>query len=329
MTRRVDPVRVLLFAVLAALAPQADAVVLTGEVQAVDAEPIMVPPSDSSPVVLRYYVADGTTVKAGDVLLRIDPGQSASRVRTLGAQLEMTRAKIARDLAELGVKRVDAEIALADAQAAVETAKLDAAVPRELISGLDYERHQGELKRSRQEIELKRRELAQTQASIARRRQDGELELERLEVERAYHAARVGSAEVRSQRAGVVVHGFSATDRGGSRFDEGESAYPGTRVGQLVSGGGMKVRAWALEPDRTGLKVGQGVQLSFDAFPGRSAAGRILAIAGAPTAKPEWGDGRYFAIDIALAGPPVNGLVPGMSVRVTTKAAPAASGASR
>ena len=30
----------------------------------------------------------------------------------------------------------------------------------------------------------------------------------------------------------------------------------------------MRVRAWALEPDRRHLRVGQGVQLAFDAYPG-------------------------------------------------------------
>src|SRR5262245_35736845 len=84
MTRRVDLAALL---ALALLPFAANAVVLTGEVQAVDAQPIRVPPSDSSPVVLRYYIPDGQPVKAGDVVLRIDPGQSASQIRTLDAQI--------------------------------------------------------------------------------------------------------------------------------------------------------------------------------------------------------------------------------------------------
>ena len=43
-----------------------------GEVRAIDAESIWVPPSDSSPVVLRFFAAEGSHVEPGDLLVRID-----------------------------------------------------------------------------------------------------------------------------------------------------------------------------------------------------------------------------------------------------------------
>jgi multidrug resistance efflux pump len=279
-------------------------------------------------VVLRYYIPDGQTVKAGDVVLRIDPGQSASQIRLLDAQIEQARAKTAKELAELQVKRVDAEIAVVDAEAALATAKLDAAIPKDLISRLDYERHQGELARAQRELVLKRKELADAHAAVARRRHDANLEVEKLKVERAYHAVRVDTAEVRADRAGVVVHGFSTDRREQGRIDEGASARPGEKVGAVVGVGAMRVRAWALEPDRRGLAMGQTVQLAFDALPGRVATGRITAIAGAPNRRPEWGQGRYFAIDIALTSAAPALLLPGMSVRVMPRSG-ATAGASR
>src|SRR5690606_13793709 len=112
----------------------------------------------------------------------------------------------------------------------------------------------------------------------------------------------------------------------GGRIDEGSSAMPGSEAGQVVApGSAMQVRAWALEPDRRGLEVGQAVRLAFDALPGRSVDGRIRRIAGATGPRAEWGDGSYFVIDIEL--PPETGLplLPGMSVRVTAPA-PGAGG---
>lgn len=312
------------------LAPlSAAATVLTGEVQAVDAQPILVPPSDSSPVVLRYYVPDGQAVKAGEVVLRIDPGQAASQILTLDAQIQQATAKAAKELAELQVKRVDAELALADAEAMLATAKLDAAIPKDLISRLDYERHQGERDRAQRELALKRQELADAREAIARRKRDSGIEAEKLGAQRAANAARVLGAEVRALAAGVVVHGFSNDRRQSGRIDEGSSSYPGEKVGEVVSGGAMRVRAWAFEPDRRGLKLGQAVELAFDALPHERAAGRITAIAGAPDRKPEWGGGRYFAIDIAIDTKPAGQLLPGMSVRVKTRPAAVAAGASR
>jgi multidrug resistance efflux pump len=79
----------------------AQATVFSGEVQMADAQGIYTPPSMSSPVVLRYYVPDGAPVEKGDVLLRIDAGPAETQLRKLKAQLEQTRAKNAKEIAEL------------------------------------------------------------------------------------------------------------------------------------------------------------------------------------------------------------------------------------
>lgn len=300
---------------LSCATPAVAKVVLTGEVQAVEAQAIYTPPSNSSPVVIRFYVPEGERVEAGEVVLRIDPGQSATQIRELEAQIDQARAKTAKELAELRVKEVDAEIALVDAKAALETAEIDAGIPKDLISALDYDKYQGEFDRAKREHALKQRELATAREAVARRQRDGDLEIEKLRVQREYHVAQVAASEVRAERDGVVVHGFNNNWIGG-RIDEGSSAMPGSKAGEIVGSGAMRVQAWALVPDRRGLAVGQAVQVAFDALPGSAVEGRITAIAGAPEARPEWGDGRYFDIDIALPDDHGLALLPGMSVRV-------------
>lgn len=302
---------------LAALAVSAHAVVLTGEVRAIDAQQILTPQSNSSPVVIRYYVPEGERVKKGDVVLRIDPGQSASRIPDLEAEIEQTLAKNAKDVAELQVKAVQAETELVDAEAELATAKLDARIPRELISALDYDRYQGDLDRTTREAALKRKQLDAARAAVQRATSDGQLQVRKLELERDYHTAMVRTSEVKADRDGVVVHGFNNNWIGG-RIDEGSSTMPGSKAGEVVSSGRMNVRAWALEPDRRDLKVGQPVELSFDALPGKRVPGRIEFISGAPERRPEWGEGRYFTVDVTLDSSSL-ALMPGMSVRVIAR----------
>jgi multidrug efflux pump subunit AcrA (membrane-fusion protein) len=67
-------------------------VLLTGEVEALDSQTVFVPPSDSSPVVLRNFVAEGNQVKAGDLVLRIDTG-GAANIDRLKTELEQARAR--------------------------------------------------------------------------------------------------------------------------------------------------------------------------------------------------------------------------------------------
>ena len=242
-------------------------------------------------------------------------------MRELESQIEQARARAAKELAGLRVAAVDARIALADAEAALEVAKIDAGIPADLVSALDHDRYQGELDRARREHALKREELATAEAAVVRRERDAALEVERLRVMRDYNAAQVQVSEVRADRDGVVVHGFNNNWIGG-RIDEGSSTMPGSKAGEVVGGGEMRVRAWALVPDRRGLAVGQPVQVAFDALPGSRLTGRITSIAGAPEPRPEWGAGRYFVIDIALPRHDL-ALLPGMSVRVVADAAAA------
>src|SRR5690606_32661551 len=317
MTPCADRRAALFAALLACLAaPAAPAAVLTGEVRATDAQVLYVPFSNSSPVVIRYFVAEGEQVKQGDPVLRIDPGQAASQLPELDAQIEQAQATAAKALAELQVKALEAESALVDARAELDTARLDTGLPRELVSGLDYDRYQGEFDRTTREAELLQRQLDAARAAVERQRKDSGLEVEKLQLKRDYYATVAANAEVRATRDGVVVHGYNNNWLGG-RIDEGSSAMPGSEAGQVVTpGSAMRIRAWALEPDRRALQVDQVVRLSFDALPGRSVDGRIRAIAGAPEPRAEWGSGSYFVVDIEL--PPDTGLplLPGMSVRV-------------
>jgi len=301
-----------------AAATPARAVVFSGEVRAEGAQTIFTPPSESSPVVLRYYVPDGAPVKAGDVLLRIDAGQPAAQIRLLDAQIEQAQAKADKETAELRLKQVDAELALIDAQAALDTAKVDAAIPRQLISALDYDRYHAESDRAAHDAELKQKEAADARAAVARRSDDGKLEVEKLHVQNVYNESQVAAAEVHADHDGTVVHGFNRWF--GSRFDEGSSSYPGQQVGTVVGSDVLSVRAWVLEPDRPGLALGQSLQIDFDALPGRGVTGKISAISGASETRQEWGAGRYYVVDIDLANTSGLRLKPGMSVRVESDA---------
>jgi len=316
MTR---PRELLLLVLALALATSAQATVFSGEVRLEGAQRIETPPSNSSPVVLRYYVPDGTRVKPGDVLLRIDASQAEAQVRKLQTELALQRAKDAKEVAELELKASDAELKLADAQADRDTAAVDAALPRRLISALNYDRYQSEIQRTDRALTVQRKEAAEAEAAVARRREDGALQQQKKAMELAFDQRQVQRAVVRATRAGVVVHGFDNIFGNGGRYEEGSSSYPGQSVGEVLGGGrNFDVRAWVLEPDRAGLKVGQAVALTVDALPGHVLRGTLQAIAGASTAHKDWGDGRYFEVTIALPDIGELSLRPGMSVRVDT-----------
>jgi HlyD family secretion protein len=284
---------------LAMIAPVAARVVLTGEVRSIDGQAIFTPQSNSSPVVIRYFIPEGEPVKKGEVVLRLDPGQSAAMIPDLESQIEQLSAKGNKEIAELEVKTVEAELALLDAQAKLGTARIDARIPKGLVSDLDHDRYQGELDSATREVALQQRLLSEAREAVRRRREDNRLEIRKLEVQRDYHTVLVRNAEVRADRDGIVVHGFNNNWIGG-RIDEGSSTMAGSRAGEVIS--------------------------TTSRFAVR--AGRITAIGGAPERRPEWGNGLYFPVDIAF-DPGKLPLLPGMSVRVIADAHATSAGAPR
>lgn len=299
---------------LAQAADEGRRVVLSGMVRSTDAETIYAPMSNTNPVVLRQLAPDGAAVAPGDVLVRIDPGAATAQINALKTQIALARARVDKERAELEVRRVDAALALVDAEAALAKAEVDAAIPADYLARIDFDRYQGEAERARREIVLKRQELASAEAAVQRRVRDGALEVAQLDADLVFAERQIARAEQRATRPGIAVFGFHPWS--GQRFEVGASANAGMAIGEVVGAGELAVRAWVLEVDRPGLQPGQAVQVRFDALPGRSLAGSIASIAGAPEPKAEWGGGRYFTVDVTLEASSGLPLKPGMSARV-------------
>ncbi len=287
---------------------------MTGEVVALDAQEIIVPPSNSWPVVLRTYVPDGRMVKKGDVVMSIDPGNQATQITTLTTQIEQARARAERETADLEVKAIEAELALATSEAALAKAKVDAALPASFISALDYDRYQGERERSARDLELKQSQAQSARAAVNRRIQDGDLEIRKLDMGLAFARAQIASSSVTAEMDDTIVHGFSPWR--GRRFDEGESAQPGSSVGQVIGNSALSVRTFILEADRHHLKEGDRMSIRFDAIPGAQAESVLGEIAAAPESRAAWGIGKYFRADLKLPADLQLPLAPGMSALV-------------
>lgn len=272
-------------------------VLLTGEVQAIDSWPIIVPVSNVSPVTLRYFVAEGAAVKTGDVILRVD-SQGDSELERLELELVQTRERGYKEAAELDVKTVEGERALVTAQAALAKAKIDAALPKAQISALDFDKYQGELDRATRDLVVKQKASDNARDAVKRKLEDSELAVKRLQIQIAYAKVKQAQSEVRAGRDGIVIHGYDIWN--GKRLDEGGAAHIGSVAGQIMGAGKLKVIAWVLEADRPFLSEGQSLKMRFDAIPDSVTTGKIERIASAPEARAIWGNGRYFKTEITL-----------------------------
>lgn len=290
-------------------------VLLTGELQAVDSIPIIVPSAVVSPVTLRYFVPEGSKVKAGDVILRVD-SMGDSDIERIELEISQNRERGLREVADLEVKTIETERAFITAQAALAKAKIDAALPKSQISALDYDKYQGELDRATRDLAVKQKALENANESVKRKLEDSELAIKRLQIQIAFAKLQVAQSEVKAQRDGVVIHGYDNWN--GKRLDEGGRAQIGSVAGQILGAGKLKVVAWVLEADRPFLQQGQEMQVRFDAIPGSYTKGVIERIASAPEARAIWGKGRYFKTEIRLPDNLAYDLQQGMSASIET-----------
>lgn len=125
------------------------------------------------------------------MIVRIDAGQSAAMILTLTAQIDQTEARVAQEVATLAVTAIDAERAFVDADALYRKAQVSAAIPKQHLSALDYDRYQGELIRTGRDLELRRKERDAAEAAVARRRDDARLEIDKLHQDLLYHQSQV------------------------------------------------------------------------------------------------------------------------------------------
>lgn len=277
--------------------PARRAVLLTGELEPSDTQAIIVPSSNMSPATIRFFVAEGSKVKKGDVVLRID-GESSGQEEQLELQMLQTVQTTMREIAELEVRQVESEQQLLQAKAAFAKAKVDASLPKSQIAALDFDKYRGERDRTEREVEVKSKTLDNAREAVKRKHDDGELAVKKLQIRLAFNQAQKKQAEVRAERDGIVIHGYDAWT--GERLEEGGRGMIGSSAGQIVGDGQMQVQTWVLEADRAYLKEDQTLQVQFDALPQARLVGKIKRIASAPEARVTWGAGRYFKVNVQL-----------------------------
>ena len=287
-------------------------VMLTGEVQARDSQSIFMPSSNSSPANIRFFVPEGAKVKKGDLILRIDGGEQNIEQREM--ELIRNREQSLKELADLEVKKIEAERQVITVQAQLVKAKIGAALPKAFNAPLDYDRYQGEKNKAEYDLVVRQQSLLQAQEMIKRRQQDAQLAERKTQLAIDFAKETLKKMEVRAEKDGQVVHNYSPWT--GARFEQGSLANTGAEVGKVQGALDFYIQAWVLEVDRPFLKEEQILNVYFDALPNSSIQGKIKRISGAPESKIVWGSGRYFKAEVSLIGSEKYNLYSGMSARL-------------
>jgi multidrug efflux pump subunit AcrA (membrane-fusion protein) len=293
---------------------------LSGSLVALRGARYRAPFTNSWRMTLKWLIDEGTPVRPGDPIARLDPTSLGAELESLQLGLEGKRQEREVLVASGRRDQIEAELALRRATIALEKATLQAQVPEAMVGTKDYRQRQLErdsATRNRQQALLGLSTQATAhQARLARLA----LEIRALEESLARNQSGLEAMTIRADTVGSVLYGNHPWyDR---KVRAGDTVTPSQTIAEIPDPSSLVVEAWANEADSHLIEPGQSAELRLDAFPERPFPGRVTSVSPAGEEREIWGRSRWFRVLISIDAPDLAVARPGMSVRASVRGAP-------
>ena len=291
---------------------------LTGVVEDADAQTIEMPRlAGAWQVQIAWMAPEGQAVRAGEPVVRVDPGSMIAQEEQARTDLEKQRLESRRRLDELALAVLDAETALAEATSAVVKARIDARIPEGTIPQLDFERYQLALAVALQNEESARAELEARRQERAGAEEETRLEIARSEAQWRRLRDSLARTEIRAQKDGFLI--YSENRISGRKVFPGDTLYAGLEIAAVASREGLQFRFWVHEAAIHRVPVGTKLMVTADAVADISVPATVTWTASQATAREDWSSGGYFELLAMPAETLAEALMPGMAMLGTQR----------
>ncbi len=285
----------------------------TGNVRASKSERFVVPKSSSWQVQIKWMPKEGTIIKVGDPVVRFDTSTMANDIETLETSIrdkrEMLQNKVIENrhsLLELDINRKKAEIEY-------NKAKLDAGVPKEIVSDYDYSQKQFQLKKSRIGFETALYEQKVKTESIKSDVKTLKIEIEEEKNKLDKKRGMLTSHTLTAKTSGPLVYSMHPWE--GRKFQIGESVSVSWAVAEIPDKDSLKIEVWVNETEIHQIRKGCLVKLFPDAYPEKSFMGKVISVANSAEKRKEWGKIKRFEVTVEPENIDKSIMKSGMSVR--------------
>jgi multidrug resistance efflux pump len=283
-----------------------------GILKAAKATPIAVGMEIRGRQKIGWLIDDGTAVKSGVVVVRLDPTDLQKSVDD--GRSEVTRAdnKIVAQGSRSGAERTNLRKDARQAELELEAARTFQKKDVEIFSRNNI--IESEIDEA---LALHKRDFATGVLGVRDRLARAEYGLLMLERQKAdmllSQASRsLAGIEVRAPHDGVIVF---ERDWRGNTPRVGDAAYPGFKFAEIPDLGKMNAEVYLLEADAGGAAIGQSGRIIVESEPGREFEARVTAIE--PVAKPRFRGVpvQYFGVTLELKTNDPAVMKPGTRVR--------------
>ncbi len=265
---------------------------------------LMSAPAVAGSLRLIFLVPSGTTVRAGEPVMRFDPAEQLFNLEQAESQVAEADQELAKQSADRAVQAAQDEVNLLKARFEVRKAELDVTT-NELLSAVDARKNELTL-------EEVRRKLAQLEEDVQSRSETNKASLAVLQEKRQKAAfARqtaqqaIDQMELRAPFDGIVAVRQNQDAGGGyffpgmslPDFREGDLVFPGRPVLTILDPAELQLRARVAESLATSVTQGQPAEVQLDGSSRAPLRAKVLSVSGmadrggfsrAPTAQREF-----------------------------------------
>ena len=302
-----------LLLILLACPPLQAGPLLTGVVEDVNAQTFEMP---SLPGAWQRQIAwmapEGSKVEAGELVIRIEPGDLIEQEEQTRTDLEKTRLSAARRIDELRLQLLEAESAVAQAESDVRLAELDAVIPESTSPRLDFERYQLTLQTAKKELVRAQAELLNRQAQLRDVIAETKLEIAQAEALYTRISDALAATEMYAEKAGFVIYAENRWT--GRKVFPGETLYSSHLIASVASREDLQLRFWVHEADFLSLELGRPVRVTSDAQGSEPFMAEISWFSSQADEKQDWSGGGYFEAYARPLETVSEVIAPGMSV---------------
>ncbi|MDX1571562.1 MAG: hypothetical protein R3200_13860 [Xanthomonadales bacterium] len=261
---------------------------------------------------IEWMAQEGAEVDAGDVVVRLDPGDLIAQEEQARTDLEKKRLAADRRINELKLQVMDSEQAVAEARSRLKIAELDAGIPAAQIPRLDYERYQLEFQTAREDLIRREAELLNRREELADVGDETALEIQQADSHWRRIQAALDSTEIAAEKSGFII--YAENPWTGQKVFPGETLFSGFQIASIASREDLQVRFWVHEADILKLQPDTPVEVRADALRESMFPARITWVSNQAVEKQDWGSSGYFEVLAAPEGSIPTAVMPGMSV---------------
>ncbi|WKN46017.1 efflux RND transporter periplasmic adaptor subunit [Tunicatimonas pelagia] len=275
-------------------------VTVTGELEAKNSVQIMgpngLPQARIYQVNIDDIVSEGTVVKKGDMVARLDASELMDKIREEELEVEesmnkyeQTQIDTAITLREQRDKIVNLQYDLEQKQLILEQSKFE---PPATIkqNELDSEKAERALEQGKQEYQLLRRKSVSEMAQSSTKLLDDKRDLEKLQ-------RLLRELTITAPENGMVIY---VRDWDGSKKGKGSQIRTwDPRVATLPDLTSMISRTYVNEVDISRVTTGQEVEIGLDAFPDKKLTGKVTQVANIGEQRPN-SDAKVFEVTVEV-----------------------------